>query len=147
MRTGKYYDENGYAGSVGSGSKHCANACVDISTEVPNNATCGASGSAVSWDGRCDSRNYTFTPQCSFQETTDGQNNVLTCYVTAKSCGCLWWEKDSDYVSGVNYDGRRTCNACAVYGMENSLSNGSGALQVMVAIAIIAIGSLLALIM
>ena len=145
-KTGKYYDENGYASSVGSGSKHCANACVDISSEVPN-ATCGAQGSAVSWDGRCDSRNYTYTPQCSFRETTDSQNNVLTCTVTAKNCGCLWWEDDSDYISGVNYDGKRGCDACAVYGMENDLpSNGSAMLQIAITIAIIAIGFLPALI-
>ena len=114
---GKYYDENGYASSVGSGSKHCANACVDISSDVPEDVTCGASGSAISFDGRCDSRNYTYTPQCSFLGQTDNQNNVLTCTVTAKSCGCLWWEDDSDYVAGVNYDGKRSCDACAVHGM------------------------------
>mmetsp|Transcript_12061 Transcript_12061/g.34491 ORF Transcript_12061/g.34491 Transcript_12061/m.34491 type:complete len:219 (-) Transcript_12061:212-868(-) len=139
----KYYDETGYASSVGSGSKHCANACVDISSDVPVDGSCNAQGSAVSWEGRCDSKNYTFTPQCSFRERTDSQNNVLECFVEAKGCGCLWWEDDSDYISGVNHDGRRSCDACAVYGMGNDLpSNGSAALGFAGAFAAIVFGAL-----
>ena len=101
--------------SVGSGSiKGCDNACVDISSDVPSGSgtTCQSSGSGMSFEGSCDSRGYTWTPQCSFEET-NGE-----CRISANACGCLYWEEDSPYVNGIN--GKNNCDSC-------SAGSGSGA--------------------
>mmetsp|Transcript_17571 Transcript_17571/g.38027 ORF Transcript_17571/g.38027 Transcript_17571/m.38027 type:complete len:233 (+) Transcript_17571:74-772(+) len=118
--------EDGHSSAVGSGSiKGCANACVAISDDVPLDRTCQASGSAVSWDGSCDSRGYTFTSACAFAEDVDGQQNPTTCKITASYCGCLWWEEGSKHITGLEA-GSRHCDACAAHGYPLSSAPGIG---------------------
>mmetsp|Transcript_7368 Transcript_7368/g.16708 ORF Transcript_7368/g.16708 Transcript_7368/m.16708 type:complete len:203 (+) Transcript_7368:61-669(+) len=104
--------ESGDSSAIGSGSiDGCDNACVTISDDVPKDRTCQASGSAMSFDtGSCDSRNYTYTSACNFAEEVDAQVKPTKCTITANSCGCLYWEEDSEYVSGL---AAPDCDACA----------------------------------
>mmetsp|Transcript_18121 Transcript_18121/g.32947 ORF Transcript_18121/g.32947 Transcript_18121/m.32947 type:complete len:230 (+) Transcript_18121:158-847(+) len=117
---------DGYSSGIGSGSiKGCDNACVTISDDVPQDRTCQASGSGMSFEGSCASRNYTYTSACSFAEEVDDQVTPTKCMITANYCGCLWWEEDSEYISGLNA-GSKNCDACAAHGYPLSSAPGIG---------------------
>lgn len=104
---GCHYDV-GQSGSSAVGTDSfpgCGNACVSISADAPNRTSCSASGSSMRFEGSCDSRDYTYTPQCGLEEA-DGE-----CIVSEQECGCLYWEPDVDFMNGLASPG---CDACAV---------------------------------
>ena len=129
--------ESGSSSGIGSGSiKGCDNACVTITDQVPQDRTCQASGSAMSFEGACHSRNYTYTPNCNFAETVDDQNNVEECMITANSCGCLWWEEDSEYIGGLQAGGKSCSDPCSVHGYPASSGAAAGLKTLFVGVAL-----------
>jgi len=66
-------------------TNHNAAVGVVAAATVPSsNVTCNKNGgSAMSWDGTCTDRNYTYTEQC-----TVAQEGPDTCMVTSNACGC-----------------------------------------------------------
>ena len=84
-----------------------------LSTVIPTShgdggeTTCNKNGgSAMSYDGACDSRNYTWTDQCIVEEK-DGQ-----CITTATECGCQWFGDDG-FSSAIGSGSIEGCdNAC-----------------------------------
>eukprot|EP00580_Thalassiosira_gravida_P018793 CAMPEP_0201671930 /NCGR_PEP_ID=MMETSP0494-20130426/31117_1 /ASSEMBLY_ACC=CAM_ASM_000839 /TAXON_ID=420259 /ORGANISM="Thalassiosira gravida, Strain GMp14c1" /LENGTH=229 /DNA_ID=CAMNT_0048153437 /DNA_START=17 /DNA_END=706 /DNA_ORIENTATION=- len=127
--------ESGGSSAVGSGSKDCANACVTIDDNVPLDRTCQASGVAMSFEGSCDSRGYTYTSACSFAEEVDDHIIPTKCTIKAKTCGCLWWEGDSEYIAGLEA-GSKNCDACSAHGYPLSVAPGIRAAANMVYVAV-----------
>lgn len=122
--------KSGAKSGIGSGTiEGCDNACVTITDQVPQDRTCQATGSGMSFEGACHSRNYIYTPNCNFADTADDQCNVVECKVTANSCGCLWWEEDTEYISGLKAGGKSCSDPCSVHGYPSSepAADNSGA--------------------
>ena len=107
--------EDGSSTSIGSGSvSGCDNACVSISDDVPEGGSCQKTGESMSFEGRCDSRGYTYTSECNFKEDVNDNGEVEQCTVSMNSCGCLWWEEDS--VDTAALHSKSCTDPCAVHG-------------------------------
>lgn len=119
------YDDGSSSG-VGGGTKDCPTACIDVSDDVPmgDNVTCKASGSAMSFEGRCDSRNHTWTSDCLVEERSTEKG--IECFVeSTKECGCLYWQNDAidGVVVGIEENPSK-CDACAVHGYPPKDTSG-----------------------
>ena len=68
-------------------------------------------GSAMSWEGLCTDKNYTFTDQCTVSQ--DGPDQ---CMVTANACGCQVGMGDE--LSGIGSEAKGCGNACVDFSTE-----------------------------
>ena len=113
----------GVTTSIGSDSiDGCGNGCVTISPNFPHRA-CLAQGTSLTLQGSCDSVGYTFTPQCQLDEAQVGNGGDTECTVTEGVCGCLFWQEDSDIISGLI--NARHCDVCALVLNGNSTTSGA----------------------
>jgi len=86
--------------------------------DLPFSGSCQKTGEAMSWDdGPCDSRNYTFTEQCTVEDTTDDQGKE-GCKVSMNECGCLWWDEGDDSDSVAALHSKSCTDPCAVHGYD-----------------------------
>jgi hypothetical protein len=114
----------GFRTGIGSGSKDCSNACVDISTDVPQDLNCTSGGTILSFIGECTDRNWTWTPQCSFKDSVNQDGNQI-CVIEAKSCGCLYWDQeDPTFINGL---GDKDCDGCVAGGANPDMSENPNA--------------------
>ena len=116
-------DKTGFSSGIGGGTKDCPTACITVSDDVPLDRTCQASGVSVSFEGKCDSRGHTLTPQCKAEEVENASGGV-DCFITERECGCLYWTPDNLFVAGIEAKPDK-CDACAVHGFEEKDTSGS----------------------